>query len=142
MKVLSREQTGDVVLSEGFHPSSEGRRHHFQSPLFPSPLSFLLFFLHKSHQSLFAVSFHRSGLKVPRHIYSTTQVQGPQKWSPFLIITFVVRYSLEFLRSFSRHKGNLARQQEQMAFLCERRRKDQTRFMHLQTADPGAASCA
>lgn len=50
MKVLAREKTGDVLLSEAFNPSSEGRQHHFQpsvlllrrcrlSSIFPPPVT-------------------------------------------------------------------------------------------------------
>lgn len=55
----------------------------------------------------------------------------------------VLRYSFEFLHSFSRHKENLARQQEQTPFFVkDAASEDQTCLMHLQTADPDAASCA
>lgn len=69
MKVLAREKTGDVLLSEAFNPSSEGRQHHFQPSvlLLPSPPSFL-HFSSTSHTKAFALSIHRAGLDVPRPI--------------------------------------------------------------------------
>lgn len=54
-------------------------------------------FLHESHEKA-SLRFppNRSGLKVPRPIYSTKHVQRPGNRSPFLITTFVVRHSFEF----------------------------------------------
>lgn len=63
MKVLAREKTGDVLLSEAFNPSSEGRQHH-SVLLLPS----FLHFSSMSHTKAFALSIHRAGLDVPRPI--------------------------------------------------------------------------
>lgn len=50
---------------------------------------------------------------------------------------------MSFCTAFSRHKENLARQQEQTPFSAkDAASEDQTCLMHLQTADPDAASCA
>lgn len=66
MKVLAREKTGDVLLSEAFNPSSEGRQHHFQPSLWLLP-SFH-HFSSTSHTKASALSIHRAGLDVPRPI--------------------------------------------------------------------------
>lgn len=93
------------------HLRDDRHRHRRLPSLFPPAVT---------RKPLCGFSYHRSGLKVSRPIYPTKQVQWPRNRNPFLIITSVVRYSFEFPRSHSRHKENLARQQEQMAFLCER----------------------
>lgn len=71
MKVLAREDTGDVVLSEAFNPSSEGRQLHFQLSVLQCchrrRLSSI--FSSTSHaKALVALSSRRSGLDVPSPI--------------------------------------------------------------------------